>query len=82
MCCRGGATGRGTVGWTSRSPSPKDLWQTNVVPLGGDCLPPWSGAEVAWPNLAKKTTIMCLEVLLDLSNFTGGLPSVKSQTED
>ena len=30
----------------------------------------WSGVEVTWPDLAKKTAIFWLEVLLDILNFT------------
>ena len=49
----------------------------------------WSGTEAIWPDWAKKTAIVCVEVLLDLLNFTGGsspgktqLSPGKSQTED
>ena len=40
-----------------------------------------SGVEVTWPILAK-TAIVCLKVLLNFLNFTGGLSPAKSQTED
>ena len=42
----------------------------------------WSGAEATRPDLGKKTAIICLEVLLNLLNFTGGLSPGKSYAED
>ena len=32
----------------------------------------WIGAVAAWPDLAKKTAVICSEVLLDLLSFTSG----------
>ena len=41
-----------------------------------------SGVEATLPNLAKKIANICLKVLLDLLNFTAGISSGKSKTED
>ena len=39
----------------------------------------WSGTEATSPILAKKAEVICLEVFLDLLNFTGGLPPAKAR---
>ena len=56
----------GTFVWTACTPSLEDFGQANVdVPLDVDCLP-LLGQDI------------CLEVLLDLLNFTDGLSPGKS----
>ena len=39
----------------------------------------WGGTEATWPDLGKKTAIICLEVLLAVFSFTGRLSPGKSQ---
>ena len=50
--------------------------------IGINCLLSWNRIEATGPDLAKKTAIVCLGVLLGLLNFTGELSTGKSQTED
>ena len=61
----------------------EDLGQANVdVLLSADYLPLLERNRGHKTRLAKNTVIICLGVLLELSNFTGGLSPGKSQTED
>ena len=41
-----------------------------------------SDMVATWPNFAKKHSIICLEVLLFLLNFTGGFSSGKTHIAD
>ena len=70
--------------WTACASSLEDLGQAGVDgPLGVDCLPRLERDRGHVPDLARKTAAICLEVLLDLLNFTGiGSRPGKNQTED
>ena len=69
--------------WTSCAPSLEDLEQANVdVPLGVDCLPLLKRNRGHVTGFGEEDAIICLEVLLDLLNFTSGLSPERSQTED
>ena len=76
LCCSGGggAAGRGCGCFkrpalpASRTLGRQVLTDAPVLVLS------YNGTAATLSDMAKKTAIICSEVLLDLMNFTGGLP--------